>query len=136
MATQDWKTVVLKKNITKKPATARSIAKAKKSGDLQTVKKYGGGGNAKGGPSNAIKLDNETENFRHKAISQNFKVTLMKARQAKKWTQKELAQKMNVQASIIASYENGSAIPQQQVINRLQRVLGVKLPKITNPKKR
>jgi len=132
---QDWKPVVLRKNNTKKPQNARSIAKAKKSGDLQTVKKFGGGGNARGGPTNAIRLDNETETFRHKEISQSFKVTLMKARVAKKWNQKELAQRMNVQASVIASYENGTAIPQQQVVNKLQRVLGVKLPKIANPKK-
>jgi ribosome-binding protein aMBF1 (putative translation factor) len=39
----------------------------------------------------------------------------MKARQAKGWTQAEVAQKMNVKASIITDYESGKAIPNPQV---------------------
>ncbi|ETI24883.1 hypothetical protein G647_04253 [Cladophialophora carrionii CBS 160.54] len=44
-----------------------------------------------------------------------------------KMTQKDLANKVNTQASVIQAYENGSAIPDQQLLAKLERVLGVKL---------
>lgn len=50
------------------------------------------------------------------------------------WTQKDLGQKINQHQSVIQAYENGTAIPQGNIINQLNRVLGVVLPKI--PKKK
>lgn len=67
-------------------------------------------------------------------VTHEFKVALQKARQAKGWTQTELAQKLNVKASVINEYESGRAIPQGQLIAQLNRTLGVVLPKI--PKKK
>lgn len=46
---------------------------------------------------------------------------------ALKMTQKELAVKVNEKDSIIREYETGSAIPNQQILMKLQRALGVKL---------
>lgn len=59
----------------------------------------------------------------------------MKARQAKGWKQSELAEKINVKPTVITEYENGKAIPDGGVITKLNRVLGVTLPKIQKPKK-
>lgn len=64
-----------------------------------------------------------------KKISQDFKIALQKARQEKKWSQKELAQKINVTQAIVQGYENGKEIPKGDVIHKLNSVLGVKLPK-------
>jgi putative transcription factor len=44
-----------------------------------------------------------------------------------KMTQKDLANKVNTQASVIQAYENGSATPDQQLLAKLERVLGIKL---------
>jgi putative transcription factor len=41
--------------------------------------------------------------------------------------QKQLAQALAVQASVIQDYENGKAIPNNQLLGKLERVLGVKL---------
>lgn len=59
----------------------------------------------------------------------------MKARTGKKLSQKQLAQLMNEKPSLIADYESGRAIPNGQVISKLNRVLGCKLPKIPKKKK-
>lgn len=59
----------------------------------------------------------------------------MKARQAKKMTQKQLAQQCQLQVSVIQSYENGKAIPNGQIISKLSRVLGTRFPKIPKKKK-
>jgi len=42
-------------------------------------------------------------------------------------TQKELATKVNLLPSVLQSYENGSAKPDQKVLSNLEKVLGIKL---------
>jgi ribosome-binding protein aMBF1 (putative translation factor) len=86
-------------------------------------------------PPNARKLDEETTDFKHQRVTQEFKVALQQARTGKKLTQAELAQRINVKASVINDYESGRAIPDPSVISKLNRVLGVVLPKIPKKKK-
>lgn len=62
-----------------------------------------------------------------------FKVALMQARQDKKWTQAQLAQRMNVTPALIASYERGTVFPSGPFISKLNRILGRKLPHIPVP---
>ena len=59
---------------------------------------------------------------------------MQKARCAKNFTQKTLAQRLNVKSNIIANYEQGKAIPNNAFINKIERVLGVKLPRKNNKK--
>ncbi len=51
---------------------------------------------------------------------------IIKARNAKKWTQKEVAAKLNIQQALYASYENGKAIPDHQLLQRIAKVLETK----------
>lgn len=53
----------------------------------------------------------------------------MQARTAKKLTQKELATAINEKPQVVAEYESGKAIPNPQIISKLERSLGVKLPR-------
>mmetsp|Transcript_26058 Transcript_26058/g.46272 ORF Transcript_26058/g.46272 Transcript_26058/m.46272 type:complete len:143 (+) Transcript_26058:107-535(+) len=131
---QDWDQVVIRKNKSK-PKTARERERARASGALTVEKKYGGGGNRNGPSVNARKIENETEDFKHRKIPVEFKKALMKARQAKKMSQKQLAQACQLQASVIQQYENGKAIPNGQIISKLSRALGCRLPKIPKKKK-
>ena len=48
-------------------------------------------------------------------------------------TQKQLAQQLQMQPNIINEYESGKAIPNNGVIAKIERALGVKLPRA--PKK-
>ena len=45
----------------------------------------------------------------------------------KELSQKDLAQKVNEKPSVIQDYESGKAIPNPQILGKLERVLGVKL---------
>ena len=45
----------------------------------------------------------------------------------KQLTQKELAQKTNEKPSVIQDYESGKAIPNAQILSKMERVLAVKL---------
>ena len=49
------------------------------------------------------------------------------ARQEKKLTQKDLATKINEKPQVINDYEAGRAQPNQQVLAKMERALGIKL---------
>ena len=59
----------------------------------------------------------------------------------KQLSQKDVAQKINEKPSILQDYEAGRAIPNAQILAKLERVLGVKLrgndigKKLEGPKK-
>ncbi|KAJ1960118.1 multiprotein-bridging factor 1 [Dipsacomyces acuminosporus] len=52
---------------------------------------------------------------------------IMQARQAKGWTQKDLAVRINEKNTVVNEYESSRAIPNQQILGKLERALGVKL---------
>jgi putative transcription factor len=90
---------------------------------VDTVKKQGGGYNAQ----KMGKLDNETEELTHAHVNVEVKKAIMQGRLAKKLTQAQLAQQINEKPQIIQEYESGKAIPQQAILSKMERILGVKL---------
>ncbi|KAJ2491843.1 multiprotein-bridging factor 1 [Coemansia sp. RSA 2050] len=52
---------------------------------------------------------------------------IRKARTEKRWSQKELATKINEKESTVKDYESGHAIPVQQILLKIEHQLGVKL---------
>tara|TARA_R110002074_G_scaffold149819_1_gene302571 strand:+ start:1632 stop:1946 length:315 start_codon:yes stop_codon:yes gene_type:complete len=52
---------------------------------------------------------------------------IQNSRMAKKMSQAELAKLINEKPNIIQGYENGKAVPDHKVLQKLRRVLGVKL---------
>ncbi|XP_042424330.1 multiprotein-bridging factor 1a-like isoform X2 [Zingiber officinale] len=130
---QDWEPIVLRK---KSPTAAakkdeKAVNAARRSGaEIETIKKYDAGTNrasSSSKPLNTRKLDEETENLSHEHVSSELKKNLMRARLDKKLTQSQLAQLINEKPQVIQEYESGKAIPNQQIITKLERVLGVKL---------
>ena len=81
----------------------------------------------------AAKLDNESEELKHKTVSKDLRLAISKARTAKGLTQKQLATQLNMQPQIINEYESGKAIPNNAVIAKIEKALGAKLPRA--PKK-
>ncbi|KAJ3105297.1 hypothetical protein HDU96_008645 [Phlyctochytrium bullatum] len=79
-------------------------------------------------PGKAAKLENETENFKVERVSLSVGKAIQQARQAKGLTQKDLATKINEKQTVVNEYESGKAAnPNQQVLAKMERVLGVKL---------
>ncbi|KAF9114763.1 multiprotein-bridging factor 1 [Mortierella sp. AM989] len=62
-----------------------------------------------------------------KAISMDVGKAIAQARGALKLTQKELGVKVNEKQTVINDYEAGRAVPNQQILGKLERALGVKL---------
>ncbi len=67
-------------------------------------------------------------------ISVDLKIAMQQARMAAKLGQKELAAKMCVPTQVIHSYENGTAIPNNAFIAKIEKVLNTKLPRIKKAK--
>ena len=64
----------------------------------------------------------------HKKVPLSTANMIQQGRIAKGFrTQKDLAAAIGVNVSIINSYESGRAIPDHAILQRLRRVLGVKL---------
>jgi len=132
---QDFKEVVLTKKRPTGTGTGggtlkdqRAVANALRQGlNVTAVKKDVSNVNKAGPGRNALKLENETEELTHKTVNTEVKKAIMQGRLAKKLTQAQLAQQINERPQIIQEYESGKAIPNQQILGKLERFLGVKL---------
>ena len=62
-------------------------------------------------------------------VDLSLRKAIMQARTAKKMTQKELATAINEKPQVIAEYESGKAVPNPQIIGKIERKLGCKLPR-------
>src|SRR3972149_7325593 len=104
MEHQDWNVVTLKKkNASKKTVGDPVIMKS------QQLNKQ----NKSNVTAANIERKMEEDKFELPKVSHNLQLQMQQARQAKSWTQKQLAQASNLQESIVKSYESGKAVPSQ-----------------------
>jgi putative transcription factor len=99
---------------------------------LSLFAQTGAGGNASahsGGIMSARKLEEATDVGTIAKVDKSLSKAIMQARTAKKMTQKELATAINEKPQVVAEYESGKAIPNPQIISKLERKLGTKLPR-------
>eukprot|EP01084_Bolivina_argentea_P209191 356386_1 len=132
MSHQDWTTVVLTKS---KPSYKKNNNKKKRS---NKERKSDNNSNSNSGSNKKKKtrIDEEQEDFRTAKIGKNFSVALQQARLKKGWKQQQLAQQLNVRQTVINQYESGKAVPNPQLIAKMNRILGVKLPPVNKPGKK
>ena len=62
-----------------------------------------------------------------KKVDTELRKAITQARVAKGMSQAQLAQAINEKPAVINQYESGKAIPNQQILSKLERILGVKL---------
>ncbi|KAJ7043302.1 multi protein bridging factor 1-domain-containing protein [Mycena alexandri] len=110
--------------LTTRPAARRSGAV------VGTDKKVTAGGNKahQGTDHQRIaKLDRENEVAPPAKIAPSVGRAIQDARMELKLSQKDVAQKINEKPSVLQDYESSKAIPNAQILGKLERVLGVKL---------
>lgn len=114
MSNQDFGTTVLiNKRLMKENAKKngpKKIVSASNSNQYQTKKVI------EDGDAHAIET-----------VGRDIGQKIMQARMAKGWKQKDVANKMNMLPGDYQKLENGSAKRNGQVLNKLGRILGVKL---------
>uniref|UniRef100_A0A8B9NWV5 Endothelial differentiation related factor 1 n=1 Tax=Apteryx owenii TaxID=8824 RepID=A0A8B9NWV5_APTOW len=109
--------------------TAWAILAAQRRGeDVETSKKWAAGQNKQHFiTKNTAKLDRETEELHHDRVPLEVGKVIQQGRQSKGMTQKDLATKINEKPQVIADYESGRAIPNNQVMGKIERAIGLKL---------
>ncbi|PNF33097.1 Endothelial differentiation-related factor 1-like protein [Cryptotermes secundus] len=125
----DWETVtILRKKAPKASAmkSEQAINAARRQGvAVDTQSKWGAATNKQHVTTkNTAKLDRETEELKHDKIPLDLGRLIQQGRQAKGWSQKELATKVNEKPQVINDYEAGRGIPNQVVIGKIEKVIG------------
>ena len=108
----------------------QALSQALKAGvPVEAEKKYSAGGNKQHASGIAAhKLDsNEIDSFHIDTVKMDVSRAIQQGRQDLGISQKELAQKINEKPQIVNEYEAGKAVPNQQILGKLERVLGIKL---------
>ncbi|KAL8602112.1 Endothelial differentiation-related factor 1 [Nucella lapillus] len=131
MAEADWEevTVIGHRSRASQQRSKQAINSAMRTGgDVETNKKFSAGQNKQSSSAkNTAKLDRETEELHHEHVSLDVAKLIQQGRQSKGITQKDLAQKINEKQQVINDYESGRAIPNNQVMGKLERAIGLKL---------
>jgi putative transcription factor len=117
------KTVILRNKYDKKQAEKN----AQRNGNTSTIQKNVQHNTQTASSLNTRKLDENNDADKHKTIDKNISRLIIQARCAKKWSQKDLANNLNKPHSEIINYENGKAIPNNKLLQLMERKLGVKL---------
>lgn len=130
MSDQDWKPVVIRA----KPATQKTAVRTAQQSNpssVQTQKKNTAGTNKQKSTDYDIRKldqdDGEEAGYEVKRVGISMGKKIQQGRQAKGWTQKQLAEQIQEQQSVVQTYENGKAVPNQKVISKMEKALGVKL---------
>ncbi|CAE6415164.1 Multiprotein-bridging factor 1 OS=Saccharomyces cerevisiae (strain ATCC 204508 / S288c) GN=MBF1 PE=1 SV=2 [Rhizoctonia solani AG-1 IB] len=147
MSDADWDTKVVIGNKGRAPKVTKGnteINAARRAGAVvSTDKKTTGGNKGHVGPDHQriAKLDRENDVAPPSKIAPSVGKAMQTARMDLKLSQKDVAAKINEKQSVLQDYESGKAIPNPQILGKLERALGVKLrgsdigKKLEGPKK-
>ena len=117
MSHQDWKPVVFGSK--KKSNDENNSGKSTSSSCSSSLSNVG-----------VYKAASDDDTKKTKYVSKNTSQAIMSARSEKKITQKELAQKCNMDVSIINEIERGACVYNATHVNKIQSILGVKIPRV------
>jgi len=127
----DTEVTILRKKLPKASAlkTEQAVNTARRTGQtVETQQKFGAGGNKQQGTSmNSARLDRETEELKHGTVPLDVGKSIMQGRQGKGWSQKDLATKICEKPQIIQDYEAGKGIPNQMILGKIEKQIGLKL---------
>ncbi|CCW71516.1 unnamed protein product [Phytomonas sp. Hart1] len=134
---QDWEPQVFnfaKKNASQNRAprvvSAKEANRAIQSGqtvDIQRKEHQRANQQSSTAGANAKKLDEDNETLKIKRVNHQLRIQIMQERQALKWSQQDLAQRISEHVSVVSEYENGKAVPEERVIVKMEKAFRVHL---------
>ena len=74
-------------------------------------------------------LGGDEDQVKVSVMSHDLRIAIQQARQDKGWTQEQLAHAVNEAKGNIRDYENGKMVPSGNVIVKMEKALGCKLPR-------
>ena len=74
-----------------------------------------------------FKLDEHKEIFKHVKINRNICDRIKQGRLTNQLTQRQLSNSLNLPIKTITNYENGTVIPDNNILGKIEKVLNIKL---------
>lgn len=132
---QDWNKISFTGATGKQKKGEQAIQDAQRRGlEVETVRKQASNSNR--GPAVNMRKLAETDDIVPVAeLPHEFRMAMQKARVAASLSQGDLAKRVNEKQSVINDYENGRAVPNPQVIVKIERALNTRLPRPPKEKK-
>lgn len=130
MEHQDWKDYTWDKRNEKPKGVSKNSYmnnEMRKGNVIQQLKKGSANQNQLSVVTNTKKIADEEDTFKHKMIGNEMGKRIAQARCEKKVTQKQLANALNLQESIIKDFETGKAIYNAFVLNKIEKYLGKRI---------
>ena len=107
--------------------SGKSLSAARASGAAVSTEARSGA--ARSNSAHLAKLEDSDDVYKHTTVDKSLSKAITQARMAKKMTQAQLAQAINERPQIVGEYESGKAIPNPGILNKLDRALGIHLPR-------
>ncbi|KAB5596123.1 Multiprotein-bridging factor 1 [Ceratobasidium theobromae] len=133
MSNVEWDSQVVIGNKARAPKVTKGNADVNavrtNSAVVSTDKKTALGNKAHAGPDHQkiAKLDRDNDVAPPPKVAPSVGKAMQTARMELKLSQKDVAAKINEKQSVLQDYESGKAVPNPQILGKLERVLGVKL---------
>lgn len=125
MEHQDWTEIVFRRK-DQKTRGKMTVNEAQQKGlPIETYRKLHGGKNMQNIPPPPRRIDDEDGPSPVKLVPPAIGQKIAQARIAKGWSRKDLAVKLNVKEAIIAEHENGKAVYNGQLLQRIAQILGI-----------
>ena len=112
MEHQDWKTIVIKKRVSNNENQKVNKSKTYKNTKNSNIKNN----------IDSRKLDN-SEDLKHIYVPKEVSIEIQKLRQAKGLTIKDLATKLNMSKQDLNNIEQGKALYNKALINKIKKIL-------------
>lgn len=126
MEHQDWTPVIFRRK-DQKTAGKVTVNEAQRRGfPIETYRKPQGGKNIQN-TQTPKHINDEEGPSPVKLVPHSVAQKIAQARAAKGWSRKDLAVKLNVKEAVVAEHENGKAVYNGQLLQRMAQVLGVSL---------
>ena len=81
-------------------------------------------------------IRDENEEIKYETVTHDCAAAVQAARLKKDWTQAQLAKAVNEKTGTIVDIENGTSHYDADIINRIEKALGVKIPRGRKSKKK
>lgn len=130
---QDWNRINFQGATGKPKRGEQAVNQALRRGDeVETIRKNTGNKN-RVQVNNIAKLAEETDVVPVAHLGHDFRMAMQKARVASGLSQADLARRINEKQTVINEYESGRAVPNSQVILKIERALNCRLPRPPKP---
>ena len=123
---QDWTPVTMSKS---KPSSYKDAVAATQTRTAASIAASMNSASAVVAATTSASKSDDDDAKKTKYIAKATSDGVRSSRCEKKLTQKELAQKCNMDVSIIAEIERGGCVYNATNVNKIQSVLGVKIPR-------